>query len=172
VSAFVHKSPPLVLHVIFSVFRRLLALGNLKEANQFRDRFLSHVTTLSATPLMNFVRFLLLTLEVTWRLSNSLFPAICLVMYCVVVRSVKQLLSFSCFAKSTKLTWHMIQRLTVYVGLSFGGLSEKREQLCYPLFPFSRWCIPQMLAQIAKVFYNVTPPPSLLDSMAGMLGMK
>jgi Golgi to ER traffic protein 4 len=46
-----------------NLFPRLLARGSLKDANQFRDRFVSHITTLSPTPLMNFVRFLLLTLE-------------------------------------------------------------------------------------------------------------
>ncbi len=48
----------------------LLAVGNLRDGNVFRDVFLARVPSSGApTPLMNFIRFLLLTLEVWHRIT-------------------------------------------------------------------------------------------------------
>lgn len=60
----------------------LLAVGNLRDGNVFRDVFLARVPSSGApTPLMNFIRFLLLTLErdalpLFKALSDSYKPAI------------------------------------------------------------------------------------------------
>ena len=49
----------------------MLALGNLGAANAFRDSFQARLPVAEPTPLDNFIRFLLLTLEVTRRCLDS-----------------------------------------------------------------------------------------------------
>ena len=50
-----------------------MCLGNLRDANAVRDHFLSRAGDLPVTPLDNFIRFLLLTLEVSCILPMTYF---------------------------------------------------------------------------------------------------